>query len=139
MILRPPRSTLFPYTTLFRSERADEDCVVQVDPEVLESDKGAGPADHLVADRQPDAEDERVGDEDGQDHEGGREENTRQDVLPLEESTEPARTASLRHRRHDGDGDGGGGRARTFRHLPCSYAYAFFSSPSAHFAASSGF
>src|SRR6266581_5320648 len=26
MIRRPPRSTLFPYTTLFRSEHADRDC-----------------------------------------------------------------------------------------------------------------
>src|SRR5690606_42147303 len=26
MIRRPPRSTLFPYTTLFRSERADPGC-----------------------------------------------------------------------------------------------------------------
>src|SRR2546430_17156198 len=28
MIRRPPRSTLFPYTTLFRSERLPERCVV---------------------------------------------------------------------------------------------------------------
>src|SRR2546430_11629069 len=26
MIRRPPRSTLFPYTTLFRSQAAEEDC-----------------------------------------------------------------------------------------------------------------
>src|SRR3712207_7997528 len=30
MIRRPPRSTLFPYTTLFRSHRAGEDEVVRV-------------------------------------------------------------------------------------------------------------
>src|SRR3712207_8680853 len=30
MIRRPPRSTLFPYTTLFRSERAGEDRQVDV-------------------------------------------------------------------------------------------------------------
>src|SRR5690349_23345978 len=36
MLRRPPRSTLFPYTTLFRSERADD----EVDAEV--------PAEHRV-------------------------------------------------------------------------------------------
>src|SRR5207253_11273025 len=120
-------------------ERAEKDRVVQVHAKVFEPDEGAGPSDHLVADRQPDAEDERVGDETGQDHEGGCEQNPRQDVLSLEKPAQPARTASLRHRHHDGDGNGGGGRTRMFRHLRCSYAYAFFSSPSAHLAASSGF
>src|SRR5207247_10318782 len=95
-------------------------------------------SDHLVADRQPDAEDERVGDEEGQDHEGGCEEHTRQDVLALEEAAEPARAASLRHRHHDGDGDGGRWTG-VFRQSRCFYAYACFSSPSAHLAASSGF
>src|SRR5439155_2644271 len=74
----------------------------------------------------------------GQDHEGGCEEHTRQDVLALEEAAEPARAASLRHRHHDGDGNGGR-RTGVFRHLRCSYSWAFFSSPSAHLAASSGF
>src|SRR2546422_4243888 len=34
MIRRPPRSTLFPYTTLFRSERSSEDdCVERLEEE----------------------------------------------------------------------------------------------------------
>src|SRR5256712_13083599 len=33
MIRRPPRSTLFPYTTLFRSFLADEDAALDVDIE----------------------------------------------------------------------------------------------------------
>src|SRR3712207_8485235 len=33
MIRRPPRSTLFPYTTLFRSEVTDIDIAVEGDPE----------------------------------------------------------------------------------------------------------
>src|SRR5687768_17916601 len=32
MIRRPPRSTLFPYTTLFRSRKAGHDGVDEVDP-----------------------------------------------------------------------------------------------------------
>src|SRR5256885_5452073 len=32
MIRRPPRSTLFPYTTLFRSREDDVDAVRRVDP-----------------------------------------------------------------------------------------------------------
>src|SRR5256885_8907110 len=44
MIRRPPRSTLFPYTTLFRSERwlvghACELGVAQVDPRTLRADR----------------------------------------------------------------------------------------------------
>src|SRR5260221_9343123 len=35
MIRRPPRSTLFPYTTLFRSEAADERAVQPVDDDAL--------------------------------------------------------------------------------------------------------
>src|SRR5688572_31963084 len=35
MIRRPPRSTLFPYTTLFRSHRARDDLLVER-PEILE-------------------------------------------------------------------------------------------------------
>src|SRR5690242_20809768 len=31
MIRRPPRSTLFPYTTLFRSERAGHDSALRID------------------------------------------------------------------------------------------------------------
>src|SRR5205823_6830617 len=110
-----------------------------VHSKVVAPDEGAGPPDHLAADREPYVEEEGVGDKEGQDHESGCEEHPREDVLPLEEAAEPARTASLRHRHPDGDGNGGRGRTRTFRHRRCSYAYAFFSSPSAHFAASSGF
>src|SRR3989454_11924081 len=38
MIRRPPRSTLFPYTTLFRSEHAIERAAVLTDKETLEPD-----------------------------------------------------------------------------------------------------
>src|SRR5277367_6883010 len=46
MIRRPPRSTLFPYTTLFRSRRAD-------DPRVEEPDIGARNADRVSAGETP--------------------------------------------------------------------------------------
>src|SRR6266850_7217461 len=35
MIRRPPRSTLFPYTTLFRSDKPDPDAFVDAPAEVL--------------------------------------------------------------------------------------------------------
>src|SRR2546430_9176679 len=41
MIRRPPRSTLFPYTTLFRSRRADARLRVDRDPHRVEVDPGA--------------------------------------------------------------------------------------------------
>src|SRR5258708_8066809 len=40
MIRRPPRSTLFPYTTLFRSERAHEDALA-IDRKSLRMQAGA--------------------------------------------------------------------------------------------------
>src|SRR6266436_9002239 len=50
MIRRPPRSTLFPYTTLFRSDRARGSClsatpgrVVPVRLRLLDPDTGATP------------------------------------------------------------------------------------------------
>src|SRR3712207_8423702 len=43
MIRRPPRSTLFPYTTLFRSERSN---LAPIRPD-------HGPAEHDVADEPP--------------------------------------------------------------------------------------
>src|SRR3712207_7343502 len=36
MIRRPPRSTLFPYTTLFRSDRGDVVAVLDVEEAILE-------------------------------------------------------------------------------------------------------
>src|SRR5699024_12274186 len=44
LICRPPRSTLFPYTTLFRSVLAQVDAVVSagVDPEQIIIDPGLG-------------------------------------------------------------------------------------------------
>src|SRR3712207_7805539 len=47
MIRRPPRSTLFPYTTLFRSERGERVVGVQVEAEVGGVDRHA--ADRLAA------------------------------------------------------------------------------------------
>src|SRR5438034_7261932 len=41
MLRRPPRSTLFPYTTLFRSDHPCPACRADVDPSVLQ---------HLLAD-----------------------------------------------------------------------------------------
>src|SRR5256885_4802054 len=35
MIRRPPRSTLFPYTTLFRSQQTGQTLQVPIDPEVV--------------------------------------------------------------------------------------------------------
>src|SRR3712207_7227954 len=46
MIRRPPRSTLFPYTTLFRSHRGElEDAVVRTDAPLLRR------AEHIVDQR----------------------------------------------------------------------------------------
>src|SRR3712207_7246897 len=45
MIRRPPRSTLFPYTTLFRSEGAAEDVVfvvAEIDLDELDADPSVG-------------------------------------------------------------------------------------------------
>src|SRR2546425_5208189 len=50
MIRRPPRSTLFPYTTLFRSRQARRDC-----PQALEQRIAARRK------RQGDADDQRAG------------------------------------------------------------------------------
>src|SRR5438034_2276942 len=51
MIRRPPRSTLFPYTTLFRSERAGETAVAHVVGEREERGIAPEPADQLDRDR----------------------------------------------------------------------------------------
>src|SRR3712207_7109837 len=40
MIRRPPRSTLFPYTTLFRSARRGGDGLVDLDPRALRRRRG---------------------------------------------------------------------------------------------------
>src|SRR5438093_8407019 len=42
MIRRPPRSTLFPYTTLFRSERARHLPAVPLDQELRQAGEGLG-------------------------------------------------------------------------------------------------
>src|SRR5437764_9707599 len=60
MLPRPPRSTLFPYTTLFRSERRTQAVALRrwLDPETA-SDLGALDADAIVrvrAEAWPDAE-----------------------------------------------------------------------------------
>src|SRR5262249_2844609 len=134
-------------------ERPQKDRVVQVHPEVVQANEVARPADHLVADRQPDAEDERIGDEERQDDERGREQDARKDVLALQEMTHALGTAELGDRHHDdGHRDRRGALRRALgqdgldaliSHRCLSrepvYAYAFFSSASAHFAASSGF
>src|SRR3989475_6007561 len=47
MIRRPPRSTLFPYTTLFRSESADQAGTARAQPLVRDHDQ-----DGVLADRE---------------------------------------------------------------------------------------
>src|SRR3712207_8957507 len=59
MIRRPPRSTLFPYTTLFRSERAGQ-AEHRVPGDLAEVPAEAADRDH-VGDRQGDAEVEGAG------------------------------------------------------------------------------
>src|SRR3712207_7205669 len=55
MIRRPPRSTLFPYTTLFRSgDDPEEEVERDAHPQEVGEPVAAGPVDHhvrLVADR----------------------------------------------------------------------------------------
>src|SRR3712207_7775610 len=46
MIRRPPRSTLFPYTTLFRSVRGD--CAVRVRARAAEGDTLPDPDSHVL-------------------------------------------------------------------------------------------
>src|SRR5688572_31261323 len=43
MLPRPPRSTLFPYTTLFRSDRAAGDLRLEIDPRGLRRDAPVRP------------------------------------------------------------------------------------------------
>src|SRR3712207_8959535 len=58
MIRRPPRSTLFPYTTLFRSRRGEPHVAPEADVQVvgllvreLREDAGERPADLVGGDR----------------------------------------------------------------------------------------
>src|SRR5256885_9488838 len=55
MIRRPPRSTLFPYTTLFRSVRVDDEGAAVRRPVLLEHTEGTAQlpeavGDHRIAD-----------------------------------------------------------------------------------------
>src|SRR2546422_8275211 len=51
MIRRPPRSTLFPYTTLFRSEPRGMDAAVEGEPGVVvDPVSGPEPCDRVTAD-----------------------------------------------------------------------------------------
>src|SRR3712207_7464279 len=55
MIRRPPRSTLFPYTTLFRSDHGDERRGPRNLPAVIAAPEPADDAaDHESEDREPD-------------------------------------------------------------------------------------
>src|SRR2546423_11600049 len=53
MIRRPPRSTLFPYTTLFRSEAPTEpgECAIGADDAMARDDDGNGVPCHRVVGR----------------------------------------------------------------------------------------
>src|SRR3712207_7445332 len=55
MIRRPPRSTLFPYTTLFRSARVAEPVARSLDLAVVLPAPEAQLREHLVGDAQADA------------------------------------------------------------------------------------
>src|SRR2546430_8244276 len=46
MIRRPPRSTLFPYTTLFRSQQAGEDHRERLDERTFRQDDGEDQSEH---------------------------------------------------------------------------------------------
>src|SRR5258708_31948311 len=48
MIRRPPRSTLFPYTTLFRSEEQPEPWAAALPPGVIYVDNASSSADHVA-------------------------------------------------------------------------------------------
>src|SRR3712207_6860063 len=62
MIRRPPRSTLFPYTTLFRSLAAQRQALRHAQDD---EDDGSDPADLGIARQQPDAEGREAHDQDG--------------------------------------------------------------------------
>src|SRR5256885_9917155 len=53
MIRRPPRSTLFPYTTLFRSEHRAEARVVSFQADVVRPSDGASDLDKVAAKNWP--------------------------------------------------------------------------------------
>src|SRR3712207_6897466 len=53
MIRRPPRSTLFPYTTLFRSERITEAEVKRGGVNRIEGERATGEAPQCLGDRCP--------------------------------------------------------------------------------------
>src|SRR5436309_5965728 len=55
MVLRPPRSTLFPYTTLFRSERAHDLLHAAANPRTDAASRARGPQ-HEPADDRPRSE-----------------------------------------------------------------------------------
>src|SRR3712207_7604527 len=50
MIRRPPRSTLFPYTTLFRSVEGEE---LQGEPRVVQRHPGDGEEEQRLGDHEP--------------------------------------------------------------------------------------
>src|SRR3712207_7231278 len=78
MIRRPPRSTLFPYTTLFRSEELDAGAVaLPAVPVVPEHRRDAGPdLGHLVG---PDEDAQPLGE-----HRGGRQTRSEEHTSELQ-------------------------------------------------------
>src|SRR5687768_18073176 len=72
MIRRPPRSTLFPYTTLFRSTRASGGKAMDVPPAVEQEEEERG-----AAERGDDADGEFAHGEDGAGAEVGDRKSTR--------------------------------------------------------------
>src|SRR3712207_9395323 len=97
MIRRPPRSTLFPYTTLFRSVEVEEVAVLREEPDVVvEADP---PRDFQlrvrVAEAVDDREDERVRDESGKERHGRTDEEE-----PLPPSRSEEHTSELQSRQY---------------------------------------
>src|SRR3712207_9506898 len=74
MIRRPPRSTLFPYTPLFRSDRVEQGAEQHRPEEVADRERRDVPADLLDAEERPqgvaEREEERVVEERLADEEG---------------------------------------------------------------------
>src|SRR2546426_5268088 len=73
MIRRPPRSTLFPYTTLFRSRGVAEGHEARVAHQEVEARREERPDDHVVGEERVEARADRRHAERGHDHQRSEE------------------------------------------------------------------
>src|SRR3712207_8128189 len=67
MIRRPPRSTLFPYTPLFRSQHGGQALDEEHHPPALQAEQAVGVLDDRARQRRPQGRGERDGHEEGPD------------------------------------------------------------------------